>query len=176
MSYYLTTDTHFGHERMLELCNRPRGYEELILSNLSKLSESDILIHLGDFCWGKDAYWTEIFMSRVKCIKWLIRGNHDSKPDGWYFRKGWSWVNHERRILWGDKRILFTHRPAEDHWCDLNIHGHLHNNDHRKNEMPLNGYNLLLAIENNNYEVWSLDKLIKDYFGPSHLEGVIIRS
>jgi calcineurin-like phosphoesterase family protein len=78
MKTYITADSHFDHEAMHTLCGRPKGYEQKILRILSSsISKDDLLIHLGDFCWHKDAYWHEQFMALVPCKKWITLGNHD---------------------------------------------------------------------------------------------------
>jgi len=57
MRYWLITDTHFGHENIKKYCNRPDGFEDLILENLNPTEDEgvcpgDVLIHLGDVCFG----------------------------------------------------------------------------------------------------------------------------
>jgi calcineurin-like phosphoesterase family protein len=167
MKIYLTTDTHFGHHKMMEYCNRPEGFEEIILNNLSKI-KPDVLIHLGDFslC-GKDEYWNQRFMDIVKCKKWLIRGNHDKKTNQWYLEHGWDMVCEQFRDNYFGKIIMFSHKPVVwDGDYDINIHGHMHNSDHRQSEPQLslikNGYQKLLAIENIDYKPVNLEYFINN--------------
>ena len=47
MKIYAISDTHFGHNKLIEY-GRLKGFSELILKNLSK-TEGDILIHCGDY-------------------------------------------------------------------------------------------------------------------------------
>lgn len=183
---YLITDTHFGHEKMQIYCNRPKGFEELIIRNLMQV-KPDILIHLGDFCIGGDEYWHEKFMGVVNCKKWLIRGNHDRKSNAWYLSHGWDWVGHKFQDRFLGKNIMFSHSPVRytdmqsalwgSDSFDINIHGHFHNNLHRllegifvvegekeRNEIDLANLtprHKLLAIEETDYKAVSLDKFIE---------------
>ena len=83
MNYWILPDTHFGHRRMEQLCGRPGDFEERIFSALSRcLRAGDVLIHLGDFCFGDDLLWQQKFMAlcdSFPCRRWLLRGNHDKK-------------------------------------------------------------------------------------------------
>ncbi|MBP7118493.1 metallophosphoesterase [Candidatus Woesebacteria bacterium] len=160
MKIYIISDTHFGHDKMLELCGRPKGFEQLILSNLKDL-RGDVLIHLGDFCIGGDAAWhytflleTDLFERRI-----LVRGNHDHKSDSWYLNMGWDFVCDEFSAKYFGKRILFTHKPSHISFdYDLNIHGHLHNTRHH--EEGKCGNHLLFSLEEQNYKAINLEKFI----------------
>ncbi len=132
MKYWVTTDTHFFHKKMYEYCDRPLGFEYIILKNLKDvIQEDDILIHLGDICMGRDSEAHETFIKAIKCKKWLIRGNHDKKSDTWYLSHGWDFIaKHIVLDIFG-KNIILTHEPLKTDnldYYDLNIHGHMHNN------------------------------------------------
>ena len=69
----------------------------------------------------------------------------------------------------GGKKILFSHRPQPIGTWDINIHGHFHNNNHRpfeveENHVYLTRNHILLAIENNDYDLWNLDEMLKIKF------------
>jgi calcineurin-like phosphoesterase family protein len=131
--YWVVTDTHFGHNNMKKYEARPDGFEWKILHNLNVVLPNDVLIHLGDFCIGDDAVWHKHFMDVVTAKKWLIRGNHDKKTAQWYFEHGWDFVGNEAQITAFGKKILFTHAPDSGFGSyDLNIHGHLHRNEHHE--------------------------------------------
>lgn len=51
--YYVITDTHFGHEDIKTLANRPDNYEDLIIKSWNNLVKADdIVICLGDMAWS----------------------------------------------------------------------------------------------------------------------------
>jgi len=163
--YWLTTDTHFGHNKMVEYCSRPADFSEIILANLDKVvKDGDILIHLGDICIGSDREWND----RLRTIKgkhWLVRGNHDEKSTVWYLERGWDMVCDQFRSKYLGENIMFSHKPVVwDGLYDINIHGHFHNSDPRRHESELlfikNGYQKLLALEYTNYEPVSLKSFI----------------
>jgi calcineurin-like phosphoesterase family protein len=166
MKIWLTTDTHFGHKAMIPYCGRLEGFEEVIFKNLKQnVKEGDILIHLGDVCIGNDFDWH----SNIEDIPgkhWLIKGNHDHKSNSWYLSHGWDMVCDQFRDKYFGKVIMFSHKPVVwDGDYDINIHGHFHNSDHRRQEPELmaikNGYQKLLALEYTNYQPVNLEKFIK---------------
>lgn len=133
MKYWITTDTHFFHEKMYEYCNRPLGFEYIILKNLKDvIQKDDILIHLGDICISQDAKAHNTFINAIKCRKWLIRGNHDKKSDTWYLSHGWDFIGKYVVADMFGKNIILSHEPVKadllNHF-DINIHGHNHNNE-----------------------------------------------
>jgi len=149
---WIISDTHFGHEKMREYCNRPDNADERMLLNLAKhLSfRDDMIIHLGDFCIGNEEEWhlrfMETIVTGVSVI--LIRGNHDRKSIHWYLLHGWSAVMDRMDINAYGKRIAFSHMPlTDDGSFDLNIHGHLHDDTHREGEFKLSCKHVLVSIE-----------------------------
>ena len=130
MRIWCISDSHFGHDKMVEYCGRPKDFSRQIVSNLSKMCrDDDILIHLGDICMGEDKYWHNAVIDRLNCKKWLVRGNHDKKSNSWYLAHGWDFVCEQFTDTYFGKEILFSHVPQRDNGTfNLNIHGHLHNN------------------------------------------------
>lgn len=129
---YLITDTHLGHDAMVQYCGRPENHSDLILQNLFKvIREGDVLIHLGDFCIGKDADWHMRFFAGLRGVKTvLVRGNHDGKSNQWYLEHGWDFVCENFTDTYFGKKITFSHIPILG-VQNLNIHGHFHNTLHR---------------------------------------------
>lgn len=168
---WVITDTHLGHDRMIELCGRPPHHTGLILDNLSKtLVPGDILIHLGDICIGGDeAFHRELaFYIPKNVFRILIKGNHDSKSTNWYLNHGWNLVSDKLDFSYNGKRILFSHMPERKQrtggLVDINIHGHFHNNVHRmEGEIKSfydSNFHKLLAIEDTDYKPVTLDSLL----------------
>lgn len=167
MKFWVITDTHFGHKRLSEMEGRPKGFEEIILNNIKEMvSEDDILIHLGDFCFGRDNFWIDEFNLACKAKeKLLIKGNHDSRKKLNKFKKrGWSVFDHLRMTafdLGGNEReIIFTHIPVIINRFEINIHGHLHTKNHHG--LPLFENNCWVSIEHSNYEPILVDDLFRD--------------
>lgn len=169
MKVIVTTDTHFGHEKMVELSGRPKDFEQKIFKNLlSLLSWDTVLIHLGDVGLGREK--AEIFNRFIVPLpakkKILIRGNHDRESNTWYMEHGFDWVCEEMLDRYFGRRILFSHLPiAYNGQYEINIHGHLHNDVHRSYEPALmankNPRQHLLSLEQSEYKSWNLQDLVQ---------------
>ncbi len=176
---WIITDTHLGHDNIVKYCNRPENHSELILENLSVIKDGDTLIHLGDFCIGKDKEWHEKFFSKIPNVKKiLIRGNHDKQSSSWYLRNGWDFVCENYSEHYFGKYITFSHIPIEN-IQNINIHGHYHNNlprllkkqfvvegekERNDRDFILEKYNpnlhRLLCLEEENYKPVLLETII----------------
>lgn len=169
MKYWLITDTHLGHKKLIDL-GRDSDFEEKIINSLKIIRPEDTLIHLGDICIGNDKEFNQVFTS-LPCKKILVRGNHDNKSYSWYYDRGWDFVCEYMRMRFKGKEILLSHMPllAEDSETtlyknvDKNIHGHLHGKgrySHRAVEGYADGFNYDIAPENHDYKLVELDKII----------------
>ena len=81
MTRWFTSDTHFGHERIIELAKRPfknaDEMNETIIDNWNALVQpDDFVFHLGDVALGKIAD-TLPLVGRLNGRKILVVGNHD---------------------------------------------------------------------------------------------------
>lgn len=166
MKIYLTTDTHFEHKKLVEHNYRPDGFENMILDGFKKARYFSTLIHLGDISWKNHAFWADeicnCFTDRILTI-----GNHDKKNISWYFNNGWFATKTFTWNIYGE-RILFSHRPQPyDGKYTMNIHGHFHDMEHRKNEPEMlaikNDKQVCLALENNDYQLFDLQKVVEAY-------------
>lgn len=166
MTYWITTDTHFGHEKMQEFCGRPPDFDKRISKHLyGNVKLGDVLIHLGDICIGKDDFWHTSQIAPLPAKKWLVRGNHDKKSDAWYLSHGWDMVCDEFQNNMFGYNIMFSHKPVVYSGYDINLHGHFHNTEHHNWEPELikiqNPKQKLLVIENNNYMPWNLRHIVE---------------
>ena len=81
MNYYIA-DTHFGHDNIRRLSNRPfdsvEEMDKTIIENWnSKIADSDDVYILGDFSYkSKDPIE---YLKKLNGRKHLIIGNHDNK-------------------------------------------------------------------------------------------------
>lgn len=163
MKYYVVTDTHFGHKKMAEYCGRPDRFEDLILEAwLDTVSPEDVVIHLGDVCFGKDSYWHEL-ISAMPGIKWLTMGNHDNKSPTWYLSNGWDCVcEHILLNIYG-KKVLFSHVPLRTlSDSQYNIFGHMHEKADeimRSMKMDMTKY-FCISMEKENYRPVDLESFL----------------
>ena len=139
---FITSDTHFGHEKACELFDRQysdlASMEAALISNFnSNMGPDDTLYHLGDFVGEMPT--ANMKITKAKDIREqlhvgkiiLIRGNHDpckKKYDGifnevheMYSCKGWK--N-------GKERITLCHYPMRvwrgNRTGSIHMHGHAH--------------------------------------------------
>ena len=78
---YFISDTHFNHENIIKYCNRPfkniKEMNQAIIENWNEvIKEDDVVYHLGDLALGRKEDIYEI-TSKLKGVKYIIRGNHD---------------------------------------------------------------------------------------------------
>lgn len=166
MTYYITTDTHFGHDMLVRENHRGEGFENLILKNLKKV-QGDVFLHLGDICIGDDKRWHEDLMTVLDNKfkkKILILGNHDNKSYSWYYDNGWDFVCETMRLRFLGKEVLFSHIPIPyNEEVDKNIHGHLHGAreySQRSIEGYKAGFHYDCAPDTHNYEPVNLKSVV----------------
>lgn len=127
---FVTSDTHFGHRRVLEFEPFFRPFrdiyehdEELIRRWNDTVGPKDTVWHLGDVLFGRQNF---PLLSRLNGIKKLVLGNHDQYPMEEYQK-------YFTKIVGGvvlDGFIL-THipiHPSQFYRFKANVHGHLHSN------------------------------------------------
>ena len=139
---HVISDTHFNHANILKYEPMRLAWgqtpeemtETMIAAWNSRVSEHDVVLHLGDFAMGKKELHRPI-RERLNGKIVFVQGNHDVKP--------------ERFLLKGDEcmdvlefkhdsfgTIVCRHDPAfftqdEADRADFLLHGHLHSGKHR---------------------------------------------
>lgn len=164
---FVVSDTHFNHTAIVNYCGRNPNHEELQTLEIEKLHADKILLHLGDFCLGKDVYWHK-WLQHLPCKKWLVLGNHDKKSIHWYLSHGWDWVGRSFEIEYMGKMIIFSHRPIKlDGENIFNVHGHLHDlkrnvlDSHPDEYLGQKEKHILVSPEINNYKPIKLQDLFR---------------
>lgn len=153
--YYVITDTHFGHEDIKTLANRPDNYEDLIIKSWNNLVKADdIVICLGDMAWSLSDL--ELFKD-LKGKKILTLGNHDRFATTKYYQY-FDFVCNEFSMSYKGFDIIFSHAPKIFHDCDINIHGHLHGLAIIKSVCA----HFPIDLEHMGYRVISLNEIIKE--------------
>lgn len=172
MKIFATSDTHFGHDKLVSLSHRPVDFGERLLKSISR-GKGDMLIHCGDFCIGNDEQHAKAYMEAAKGFKRkvLVRGNHDGKSNAWYYDHGFDFVCEIYLVKLFSKQVLFSHMPVmrnDAFWfphfpADRNIHGHLHGNNHRNkylNDLYNKTYLYDLAPEIHDYKIVEVEKIL----------------
>lgn len=134
---YIISDTHFGHDRVIEYCKRPydsveQMEEDLVLRWNNTVSKDDKVFHLGDFGFGSKEVMQHI-VSRLNGRISIVLGNHDGHSVKWHNDVGFFEVS-KYPIIYANEYI-FSHAPVVP-MADLtgdeptpykNIFGHYHN-------------------------------------------------
>lgn len=141
MTYWFTSDTHFGHKNIIRYSNRPFASvpemdEALIESWNSRVKPDDTIFHLGDFAFATIERVEEI-LSRLNGRKQFIHGNHDKTLLGnkrvlhEYFE--WNGPYKEIKVSSGgsgEQFIVLCHYPIltwnKGHHGAWMLHGHCH--------------------------------------------------
>jgi calcineurin-like phosphoesterase family protein len=163
---WLISDTHFFHAKIAEYCNRPAGWQDLIIENWNLwIHPTDIVFHLGDLALGKkeDA---EALIPLLNGKLYLMRGNHDRRSIAFYQGLGITLVKdpYYMDTTYGI-RLVFSHRPIVPLPPGLlNLHGHIHNNP----APELGSRQVNLCIEVRQYRPWRLGDILQPYLNNSN--------
>lgn len=168
--YYLIADSHWGHVKMIEYCNRPADFDRIIINQWrNTVRPQDVVFHLGDVIWGNQDELIHI-MKQLPGTKILIRGNHDrNHSDNWFIKTGFAVVVEKVQV----SGIVLSHFPVilseeEIERGIINVHGHFHNNPphewekEQKKKITKNHY--ILVLENVGYMPISLESIQKRRF------------
>lgn len=158
METFLTSDHHFFHKNIIKYCHRPfSSVEEMNRVMIEKwndrVSEGDMVIHLGDFALCPNNS-TIYIAKQLKGDIILIKGNHD-KSTGIFWEKRAGFKKYfNRGFVDISDDLTLSHRPRRIEGV-INIHGHVHNNLERYHSV---------WCTNLSVEVW-------DYY-PVHLDEI----
>lgn len=155
---FFTSDTHFGHARIIELCSRPfKDVEHMNTEIVRRWNEmvhpQDTVFHLGDVALGKINESLPI-VSRLNGYKILVNGNHDrpfmnagkARYQEWHdvYSQVFDEVYYSTVVPFrlNEHKVMLSHFPYDgdshdgDRFTDFRavdegiplIHGHTHSN------------------------------------------------
>lgn len=132
---WFTSDTHFGHARVIEYSNRPfkdiDEMDEMMIANWNSLVKpGDTVYHLGDFSFHGLEKTVKI-AKRLMGQKFLIFGNHDKRSrKEKEFTSRWVWCRDIEGITVDAQRIVLCHYAMltwnQSHRGAWMLHGHSH--------------------------------------------------
>ena len=170
---FFTSDTHFYHSNIINFCGRPfmnvEVMNEALIANWnSVVGPDDIVFHLGDFCLGGSAEWTNI-LNRLNGKIYLIVGNHDIKNlrQGYYSR--FEHIAMQMHIEVGKQKIYLNHCPFlcyggayRDTW---QLFGHVHTTSKQNTGIDAPRLHMLfptqydVGVDNNNFTPVSFEQV-----------------
>lgn len=169
---FVTSDTHFGHRKVMQFCAASRQFDsvehmnqQMILEWNSRVGPSDIVYHLGDFAYcTKKQTMREIF-AQLNGDKILIVGNHDHSDT---MKLPWVSISYYLEIERDDQKYVMMHYPIED-WNHRN-NGSIHLHGHVHTMPPHPDHPTRLPVKPNRFDV-GVDRMwIDQYHGPIPLE------
>jgi calcineurin-like phosphoesterase family protein len=133
---WFTSDTHYGHARVIQYSNRPfkdvEEMDEMLILNWNRwVKPGDRVYHLGDFSFHRDPEKTCKIVDRLVGQKYLIFGNHDKAmrkvPE---FVSRWIWAKDLEGIEVAGQKIVLCHYAMltwnGSHRGAWQLHGHSH--------------------------------------------------
>lgn len=133
MVYWFTSDTHFGHANILIHDHRPfSSIEEhdngLIANWNERVAPGDVVFHLGDVAWHRQARNIDTLLRQLHGTKILITGNHDERSVTQ--AKGWAKVTPYHELTTEGHKLILFHYPLavwnRSHHGSWALHGHCH--------------------------------------------------
>ena len=131
---WFTSDTHFGHDAIRKYCHRPfetvQEMDEIIIKNWnSKVRQTDIVYHLGDFAFGNSDI-VKKYRSRLLGKIHLILGNHDYKNKVYRLTSLFSSINDILEVRYNNLSINLCHYKMcvwnKSHFNSYQLYGHSH--------------------------------------------------
>lgn len=167
---FFTSDTHFGHSKIIDYCKRPfssiEEHDKALIQNWNNtVGQDDTVFHLGDFAYGNSQFIANIIKQLNGNII-LIKGNHDLKNINPALYNIFSDVVYQARILIDKQTVYLNHFPflCFDHG-DINLYkdnysiqlfGHVHSGPLTSSK-DVSRLNILfptqydVGVDNNNY-------------------------
>lgn len=156
MATFFTSDQHFGHLRIIELCKRPyktihEMHEALVENWNAKVAAQDTVYILGDFSFSP-LLATEM-VGRLHGLKQFIRGNHDKHS------ASCGNVVDVKMVKLGDTYIWLSHYPHIE-W-PKSSHGAWHLYGHCHGNLPdnPNALSMDIGVDCNGYAPVSFDEI-----------------
>jgi calcineurin-like phosphoesterase family protein len=130
---FFTSDSHFGHARIIPLCKRPftdvTAMDEAMVRRWNEVvARDDEVWHLGDFSAYGDGRAEGVFW-RLNGRKSLIVGNHDEENDI-VMALPWERVDKHALVHVNGEPVFLCHYPMMS-WPKItkgaiHLYGHMH--------------------------------------------------
>lgn len=191
--YWITSDTHFGHEAIIDFCDRPfktvEEMDEALIKNWNdRVGVNDFVLHLGDFAFVRKLQDFDKYFYPLNGRIILVRGNHDRYTKKMQERYNIFYEYHhsgQYQFKLNKQKYFLNHYPMIS-W-DKSFHGAVHffghvhsqngftfnsdvDQDHPDRMRPFlcqaNSYDC--GVDNNNYQPILLEDAVKKARSPLH--------
>lgn len=159
---YFTSDTHFGHTKVITYSNRP--YKTIAEMNLgliekwnARVGKRDDVWHLGDFCFTKDPWeYRKQLNGRIH----LILGNHDWRRISLLeTTQVFESVQESKYLKYNGMRFWLSHY-AHRTWPKSGK-GAFHLYGHSHGDLPNYNRSMDVGVDANNYQPISIDEVVE---------------
>lgn len=169
---WVSSDHHFLHKNILKFTDNNgeliRGKvfkdteehdEKIVLWHNELVRPQDRVYFLGDVAINK---YGLRYVSRMNGHKRLVRGNHDIFEDKLYYEAGFQKIFGVK--VWPKHNLIFSHIPLHPDCLSgrgwKNLHGHLHNNKVRKEQIVETGIGMFPEyVDDDRYQNVSLEQI-----------------
>lgn len=112
---FFTSDTHFGHSKIIDYCKRPfssiEEHDKALIQNWNNtVGRDDTVFHLGDFAYGNSQFISNIIKQLNGNII-LIKGNHDLRNMNPTLYNMFSDAVYQASILIDKQTVYLNHFP-----------------------------------------------------------------
>lgn len=138
---YFTADEHYGHERIIQFCNRPFAsvrdhIDQSIARHNAKVPKGARVYHVGDIFWRTMPLKTALdIINALNGEHYFIWGNHDELLEGNEILRGaFHWCKDIAQVhhpTLGKQLVLChyaMHVWRNSHRGAWHLYGHTHNN------------------------------------------------
>lgn len=134
---YFIADTHFKHQNILRLSNRPfstiEEHDETLIKNWNAtVTKNDEVYILGDFTMSRKGKDANALLKRLNGKKYLIKGNHEHYlNDPEFDMSNYEWVKDYFEFHYNKIQFVLFHYPILE-WNgffqkSIHLYGHVHN-------------------------------------------------
>lgn len=135
MTIWFTSDTHYGHRRVIEYAGRPFTDVDMMNNEMirrwdERVKPGDLVYHLGDFALCEAGTATTIAKS-LRGQKYIVWGNHDKglRKDAKFVGQ-WIWNRDLTQIEVEGQKIILCHYAMKTwnqmHRGSWQLYGHSH--------------------------------------------------
>jgi calcineurin-like phosphoesterase family protein len=168
MAAFFVSDTHFGHESIIKLCNRPFATldemdEALIARWNERIAPGDAVYHLGDFCY-RNSRSADTYLRQLNGHIHLIAGNHDTETLA-HHASLFASVSQIREIHEGGRRIVMCHYPMREWHGAWSRAWHLYGHTHGRLDHEPHGLSLDVGVDAHDFRPWSVEEIEAQFEG-----------
>ena len=170
---YFTSDQHFGHANIINMCNRPFKDVEHMNATLidnwnSVVTEEDEVYILGDLSFKGNVSRINIILRQLLGKKYLIRGNHDKYLDAYQFDKSnYVWVKDYYELDYNNAKLILFHYPIYEWAHFYRKSAHLYGHNHRPKKPPFEEWgqrSFNVGVDLNEFKPVSIEKIYSKIF------------